>query len=404
MNKTSSAVFIFISLLILGFLNGAEVDLFVPSFPELRRLFALTTSQVEALLSINLMAHCVAALGAGHLGDHYGRKRIILAGLWVFILGSGLSVFASSYPMLLVGRLLQGIGIAGPATLSYLIIADSFSIKRQQQLMGQLNGVITLSMGCAPLLGTYLTIHWGWRSNFVFLLAWALLCVGVSWIFLPNTASREAISQAPHDVSSADVSPSYWAILSDPKVRFAVLGICWIVVPYWVFVGISSMLWVEDLGVPLKHYGFYQGALLIAFSMVSLTSGYWLKRWGAGQCYRRSLQALVVFTLLLVIASWSDVRHPMLILMLMLIECVAMVFPINVLYPRVLAMIEGGSGKISALINSGRLILSALGMQVVGHFYQHNFASVGWVMAAAMTLGLVCLWRLSQNYRLEDAK
>jgi DHA1 family bicyclomycin/chloramphenicol resistance-like MFS transporter len=74
-------------------LSGIEIDLCIPSFPELQNLFKISTSATEALLSINLFTNCIGALIAGSLGGRYGRKQIILSGLMLFIFGSALCVF-----------------------------------------------------------------------------------------------------------------------------------------------------------------------------------------------------------------------------------------------------------------------------------------------------------------------
>jgi DHA1 family bicyclomycin/chloramphenicol resistance-like MFS transporter len=391
-------MWLLLSIMVLGFLAGAEVDLFVPSFPQIRGIFGLSVPQVESLLSINLISHCIAALWAGHLGDQYGRRRVIIWGLLIFIIGSMLCSFAPSFYFLVLGRIAQGVGIAAPATLSYLIIADFFPIQKQQKIMSQLNGIITLGMGFAPILGSSLTLYFGWRSNFLFLLIWAIMCLGMAWFFLPRSLSQ---MNKVSSTSSKDSVISYSELLRSTKVIYAVLSISWMVVPYWVFVGISSVLWVQDLGIPLKYFGWYQGALLLAFSLVSLSCSYWLKLWGEKNCFYGSIIGLVVFLMGVCILAIFDTKNPLLILLIMMIECISMVFPITILYPRILALIPGGSGKISALINSGRLVFTALGMQVVAHFYQHNFASVAWVMIVSMLFALWCLRRFLSNHHLE---
>ena len=88
----------------------------------------MSPSWVEALLSANFLGYCLSLVFLGDLSDRYGRKPIILYGLVIFILGSILCLWSPSYPFLLAGRFLQGIGIAAPAILSFLIIADSYSL------------------------------------------------------------------------------------------------------------------------------------------------------------------------------------------------------------------------------------------------------------------------------------
>lgn len=79
---------LFITVTIMEILAGAEVDLFVPSFPDIQDTFNLSTFMTELLLGVNLIAYCITSLIVGNLGDRYGRKPIIILGLLIFNLGS----------------------------------------------------------------------------------------------------------------------------------------------------------------------------------------------------------------------------------------------------------------------------------------------------------------------------
>src|ERR1700730_5641483 len=103
---------ILVTVILMDLLTGMEFDLFVPSFPELQSQFSLSPFLVEALLSVNFVGYCLSLFCVGGLADRYGRKPIILLGLITFILGSLLCLWVGSYPFLLAGRFLQGIGRA----------------------------------------------------------------------------------------------------------------------------------------------------------------------------------------------------------------------------------------------------------------------------------------------------
>lgn len=169
-------MYLFITILIMEILVGAEIDLFVPSFPEIQTIFNISTFEVELLLGINFIGHCITSLIVGNLGDRFGRKAIIIIGLMIFVIGSMFCAVATHYYALLLGRLLQGIGIAGIAVLGYVVIADIYSAERQQML-GILNGAITLGMDFAPVIGSYVSFLLGWRGNFSILLALGLICL-----------------------------------------------------------------------------------------------------------------------------------------------------------------------------------------------------------------------------------
>src|SRR5471030_1468080 len=135
-----------ITVIIMEILSGAEIDIFVPSFPDLQNTFHLSPFMVELSLGVNLTAHCLSSFVVGNLGDKYGRRPIILGGLGIFIIGTIFCILSTSYWHLLVGRFWQGVGVSAPAVLSFLVLADKYSTEKQQQLMGLLNGAMNLGM------------------------------------------------------------------------------------------------------------------------------------------------------------------------------------------------------------------------------------------------------------------
>lgn len=173
------------TIILMDILSGMEFDLFVPSFPELQSQFSLSPFSVEALLSVNFAGYCLSLFFVGGLADHYGRKPLILLGLMTFIIGTLLCLWAPSYPFLLVGRFLQGIGIAAPAILSFLIIADAYPLKQQQSLFAILNGLFNFAAGAAPVLGSYITLYFHWQGNFMTLLFLGLTAFVMSMLFIP---------------------------------------------------------------------------------------------------------------------------------------------------------------------------------------------------------------------------
>src|SRR5260221_12379133 len=138
MKQPLSNSMLFPTIILMDLLTGMEFDLFVPSFPELQSQFNLTPFSVEALLSVNFIGYCLSLFLVGSLADHFGRKPIIMSGLLTFILGSFLCVWVLSYELLLVGRFLQGVGVAAPALFSFLIIAVSYQLKKQKSFFAVL--------------------------------------------------------------------------------------------------------------------------------------------------------------------------------------------------------------------------------------------------------------------------
>ncbi len=99
----------------------------------------------------------------GKLGDMFGRKPLFLFAITVFVIGSAIGGAAQSMDMLLVGRVVQGIGGGGLIILSQASIADVVPARERGKYMGVMGGVFAFSSVAGPLLGGWLTDGPGWR-------------------------------------------------------------------------------------------------------------------------------------------------------------------------------------------------------------------------------------------------
>jgi DHA1 family bicyclomycin/chloramphenicol resistance-like MFS transporter len=369
-------------------LCGVEVDLFVPSFPELQVVFNLSPFMVELSLGINLFAHCLTSFVVGILGDKYGRKPVILWGLNIFIVGSICCVVASQYWVLLLGRLLQGIGISGPAVLTYIIISDIYSVEKQQRLMGIINGVVASSMAFAPVLGSYISLLFHWQGNFVALLILGLSCLGMCAAFLPGSTNT---------VKSPSSDEGYKIVLNSSKAVYYITTVSLLLIPYWFFVGISPLLYMDDLGVTLETFGFYQGSMALLFSVFSFSSSYAIKKWGQRKCFAFSMVMLIGFFIASLILILFKINDPLLITLTMLLQSIGIIFPINILFPLSLETIAEAKGKIAALITAARLILTAVCLQTCGYIYNGTFVPIGMMMCLVLALGLWCCYKVFQK-------
>lgn len=380
-------MYLFITILIMEILGGAEVDIFVPSFPDLQRTFNLSPFMVELTLAVNLTAHCLTSLIVGNLGDRYGRRPIILIGLYVFIVGSVFCIFSTAYWHLLFGRFLQGAGISAPVVLSYLVIADKYSAAKQQELMGVLNGALTLGMAFAPVVGSYVNMFFHWQGNFVLLLILSLVCLVLGSIFLPKAVKNPNVS-----MSLREYKPIFRSKVAFYYIATIILGLQ----SYWVFVGMSPILYMEDLGVSLKEFGFYQGALAITFSIGSFSSGIFLRKFGQKNCFFFSIFLLVGFTLMLPVLILFNVKDPVLITAVMLLQSVGIILPINILWPLMLEAIPEGKGRLAAVAVASRLIVTALSLQAASFFYDGTFRSLGIAMGLFIGLAFWAGYKLFQ--------
>jgi DHA1 family bicyclomycin/chloramphenicol resistance-like MFS transporter len=391
MKQLLSKTLFLTTIILMDILAGAELDLFVPSFPELQTLFDLSPFWVEALLSINLIGFCLSLFFVGTLADRYGRKPIILIGICIFIMGTVLCLILPTYSFLLVGRFLQGVGIAAPATLCFLIIADAYPLKQQQFLMAMLNGVANASIAAAPILGSYISLYFHWTGNFLALLCFGLIVLFMTIWFIPAHV-RPAVQV--HEKLSLK---NYLPLFQSRPLMLLVFHITCIAVTYWVFVGMSPILFMEDLGVSLKHFGFYQGSMALVFAGASIVSGLIIHRYDQKKMLHLSYPFCIVSLGVLAWVTLINSSNPILVTFAVIPFSICVALPVTILYPICLNLIPEAKGRISAILQGSRLIVTAVALQVAGYYYQHSFQNIGLIITASFFIAVITLFFVIKN-------
>ncbi len=374
-------MFKFITVALMLILYGAEVDIFIPSFPELQQVFDLTPFMVQQTLSINLIAYCAFCLITGALGDRFNRRTIILISLIVFLVGSLFCVLATSFNMLLVGRLLQGIGIAAPSTLAWVVLIDEYPLNKQASVLGTLNGIMTLTLTIAPLIGSYINLYFNWRANFFAITVLAVVCLITSVMAIPSKPGNKSVSIAFN---------AYNPLLKSRQLMSMVFGICLINAPYWMFVGMAPILYMEAMGVPLEHFGFYLGVNSLLFGTISIFSPGILNRFGHQFCFNLGKWLCFTSAILILAIGLLKINNPLIVTAAVLVFSAGAVFPVNILYPISMELLPNTKSRTAALIQAMRLVITALMLELVSYFYSGNFASTAIAMfCSLMVAGLL---------------
>lgn len=127
---------------------------------------------------------------AGKLGDLYGRRSVLLAGIAVFLAASVLGAVAGSMPVLVLARGLQGVGSGVITANAFALIGDLFSPAERGRYTGLFSGVYALASVAGPLLGGAITDGWSWRGVFLVNLPIGVVASVVLVLALPKEQRR----------------------------------------------------------------------------------------------------------------------------------------------------------------------------------------------------------------------
>lgn len=162
-------------------------DFYVPAMPRIGEYFNSTSSTMQLSFSLFILGMCFSHLLFAPLSDKIGRKHPLSTGVFISILGSVVCFYSSSVHLFIMGRFLQGLGVGCINSVGRSMmrdIMDSNQLARAGSVVGLLS---ILFMVISPVLGGYVTQHFGWRYNFLILIVVSAVTFTVLLIFLKET-------------------------------------------------------------------------------------------------------------------------------------------------------------------------------------------------------------------------
>ena len=181
--------------ILLGALAGLApfaLDTYLPAFPEIADSLATSRVAVQQSLTSYLAPYSAAMLLHGPVSDRYGRRATLIGALIVFCAGSLGCAMAPTIEALLGWRMLQGASVGATTVVGRALIRDLFEGAAAQRQYALVNTAFTLAPVLAPIVGGYLLVTAGWRSIFWFLLAYPLLLLVATWLWLPESLPRKS--------------------------------------------------------------------------------------------------------------------------------------------------------------------------------------------------------------------
>jgi MFS family permease len=163
--KSPSSLFAaFIALSLSIFLVALDTVLIPTALPTISRSFHIPDSLYAWIGSSYLLANASSVPFWGKLSDIFGRKSVILAANAIFLGGSILCAVSVSAPMLIFGRVVQGLGGGGVIVLVHVCVSDLFTIRDRSFYMGTIGAVWALASALGPVLGGVFAqrLHWTW--------------------------------------------------------------------------------------------------------------------------------------------------------------------------------------------------------------------------------------------------
>jgi DHA1 family bicyclomycin/chloramphenicol resistance-like MFS transporter len=258
----------------LSWIGPFSIDTYLPSLPHISRSLNASAAQVQQTMTAFLLVFAVMSLWHGAISDAYGRRRLTLISLAIFIVASAGCALSTDVHMLMLFRGLQGATAGSGMIVGRAAVRDLFEGAAAQRLMSHVATIFSIAPVMAPVVGGWLQVWFGWRSIFAFMVLLSGFLLLSSWRWLPETLEYEKRQR----LEVGYLVRSYWKVLTAPPFLLACASMAFTSAGFFIYI----------LGAPvflMKHLKLRETEFLWLFLpfSVAMVIGAWISGRFAGK-------------------------------------------------------------------------------------------------------------------------
>ena len=370
-------------LIAISAVGPLALNIFMPSMPGLQREFGVTYGVVQLTLTLYLIGMAACQLVYGPISDRVGRRPMLLGGLSVFVVASFMAAVAPSIELLIAARLLQALGGAAGIVLARAMVRDVFDRETSASVISYITMAFVVAPMVAPVLGGFIDLHFGWRTDFWLLAVLGAVVLSASWRYLPETH----VDRIPAG-SGMNLVAGAVRLFAMPRFRGYTLTLAFTSAVFFAFLGGAPHIMIDVLKRTPMEYGLW-------FFIIS--AGYMLGNFLSGRYTRAiGIDRMILLGCCITLAGG---------LLCFMAAIAGLLSPATLFVPMALAALGNGltipNGTAGAISVDPRLTGAAAGWsgftqmacgaaasQLVGSLQNHWPFAVFWFMAGASALAL----------------
>lgn len=351
----SPAVTILLAALVA--LGPVSTDLYLPSLPGLARAFGTDVAEVQLTLSVFLVGLAGGQLAYGPLSDRFGRRPVLLAGLVIYAVGTLACIFATGMPVLIAGRFLQAVGACAGPVLGRAVVRDVHGREGAARILSYMAAAMAIAPAVGPILGGFLEVWFGWRSNFVALLVYGLAGLAATLLMLPETNAR----MDPLATRPLSIVANYGALLRHRSfLGYALCNAC-AYSGIFSFISGSSFVLVDVVGLAPDQYGFCFAAIVVGYMIGTITGGRVTRRLGIDRMVSTGALIALAGGVVLVACGWFGPDRGLPGALAIVLPMMIFMIGIGFVMPNAFA---GGIGPFPQMAGAASALLGFLQMAV----------------------------------------
>ena len=272
-----------LTLLLIFILGGISaltpfaIDMYLPAMPEIARDFLVSPGAVQQTLIAYTAGFAIGQLFHGPISDSYGRRPVLIVGIFLFLVGAVFCALADDIETLTYVRAAQGFFGSAGAVVVQALVRDMFDKEEFSRSMSFITLVTTLAPLVAPMIGGYLSLWLGWRSIFWLLAVLAGLVILLVVFLLPETLPSE--NRPVLRIGST--LRNYIKILHSKQSLGYIFASGFSFAGMFAFLTAGSFVYIDYYGVSSENFGFLFGLNILCLILMTSLNGKFVRKTGS---------------------------------------------------------------------------------------------------------------------------
>jgi MFS transporter, DHA1 family, multidrug resistance protein len=312
MLKQEKSQFEFIALMAsLMAMAALSIDALLPAMSVIGDVVGVTDAHDNQLLiTMIFLGLGIGQLFFGPLSDSFGRKPMVYIGFVVFIAASFVCVFSTSLEMLVLGRIVQGVGLSAPRTISYSMIRDLYEGDHMAKIMSFVTVVFIIVPTLAPTFGKYILDSFSWQAIFHFQI---MFCILVAIWF--GFRQKETLSKSSKIAFTKMLFVSGFRAVINYKSTMVFTFISGLIMgSFMLYLSASQQIFVHQYGLA-DEFPYIFAGLALAFGASTLLNGKLVMKYGMEKLIKISLFSFTVTSFTYILLFFGE-SNPSLILLI----------------------------------------------------------------------------------------
>lgn len=378
-------------LVIYEFLTYISNDMILPGMYQVIREFHANPSNIASAVTCFMIGGASLQFIIGPLSDAYGRRKVMLGGVVLFLISSFLLAIAHNMHQFLIERIFQGMGVCFIGTIGYATLQEIFNDTDAVKLTAIMSSISIISPLLGPLVGAWMVIHTSWREIFELVVVCTIIAFWGLWKFMPEPIGKtknDGILIASQPLNLKKIIHNYGILLSHSNFMSNLLTYSVMAVPCMIWIALSPvMIITHENSHSLYEYSLWQVPMFSAFIFANTLLQKWVEKFKLQDLMKKGTYIVIVALIMSIfLVHYFGTSY------YAFIPCFIAYFfgyatASSPFYRQLFSLSPVPRGATAALISLISMIIQSIGIEIANHIFHHfHFEGLAWLL---MSLGSI---------------